>query len=289
MNKVAVLGAGIMGAGIAQVAAQGGYQVLLRDLQKSIVKDGLLTVENNLARAINKKQLNTEQRDDILSRIQTCTDLAEVHDADLVIEAVVENMAVKKQIFAELDHLCQPHTLLATNTSSLSITEIASATRREDKVLGMHFFNPVPIMKLVELIQGMETSYDTIERARQFTRQIGKQEVVVHRDSPGYIVNRILIPYINEAIFIKGEGLANAEEIDMAMKLGAGMPMGPLELADMIGLDIVYAVILVFYNEFRDPKYRPHQLFSTMIRAGYLGRKSGRGFYKYSNGENQEV
>lgn len=289
MNKVAVLGAGIMGAGIAQVAAQGGYQVLLRDLQKSIVKDGLLTVENNLARAINKKQLNTEQRDDILSRIQTCTDLAEVHDADLVIEAVVENMAVKKQIFAELDHLCQPHTLLATNTSSLSITEIASATRREDKVLGMHFFNPVPIMKLVELIQGMETSYDTIERARQFTRQIGKQEVVVHRDSPGYIVNRILIPYINEAIFIKGEGLANAEEIDMAMKLGAGMPMGPLELADMIGLDIVYAVILVFYNEFRDPKYRPHQLFSTMIRAGYLGRKSGRGFYKYSNVENQEV
>jgi 3-hydroxybutyryl-CoA dehydrogenase len=289
MNKVAVLGAGIMGAGIAQVAAQGGYQVLLRDLQKSIVQDSLVTVEKNLAKAINKKRLSTEQRDDILSRIQTCTDLAEVHDADLVIEAVVENMAVKKQIFAELDHLCPPHTLLATNTSSLSITEIASATRRKDKVLGMHFFNPVPAMKLVELVQGMETSHDTIERARQFTKQIGKQEVVVHRDSPGYIVNRILVPYINEAVFIKGEGLANAEEIDMAMKLGAGMPMGPLELADMIGLDIVYAVILVFYNEFRDPKYRPHQLFSTMIRAGYLGRKTGRGFYRYSNGENQEV
>lgn len=289
MNKVAVLGAGIMGAGIAQVAAQGGYQVLLRDLQKSIVQDGLVTVEKNLAKAINKERLSTEQRDDILSRIQTCTDLAEVHDADLVIEAVVENMAVKKQIFAELDHLCPPHTLLATNTSSLSITEIASATRRKDKVLGMHFFNPVPAMKLVELVQGMETSHDTIERARQFTKQIGKQEVVVHRDSPGYIVNRILVPYINEAVFIKGEGLANAEEIDMAMKLGAGMPMGPLELADMIGLDIVYAVILVFYNEFRDPKYRPHQLFSTMIRAGYLGRKTGRGFYRYSNGENQEV
>ena len=289
MNKVAVLGAGIMGAGIAQVAAQGGYQVLLRDLQKSIVQDGLVTVEKNLAKAINKKRLSTEQRDDILSRIQTCTDLAEVHDADLVIEAVVENMAVKKQIFAELDHLCPPHTLLATNTSSLSITEIASATRRKDKVLGMHFFNPVPAMKLVELVQGMETSHDTIERARQFTKQIGKQEVVVHRDSPGHIVNRILVPYINEAVFIKGEGLANAEEIDMAMKLGAGMPMGPLELADMIGLDIVYAVILVFYNEFRDPKYRPHQLFSTMIRAGYLGRKTGRGFYRYSNGENQEV
>lgn len=285
MNKVAVLGAGIMGAGIAQVAAQGGYQVLLRDIQESIVKDGLLTVENNLAKAINKKKLNAQQRDEILSRIQTCTDLAEVHDADLVIEAVVENMAVKKQIFAELDHLCQPHTLLATNTSSLSITEIASATRREDKVLGMHFFNPVPVMKLVELIQGLETSSDTIERARQFTSQIGKEEVIVHRDSPGYIVNRILVPYINEAIFIEGEGIASSEEIDMAMKLGAGMPMGPLELADMIGLDIIYAVILVFYSEFRDPKYRPHHLLSTMIRAGYLGRKSGRGFYKYKMGK----
>jgi 3-hydroxybutyryl-CoA dehydrogenase len=288
MNKVAVLGAGIMGAGIAQVAAQGGYQVLLRDLQESIVKDGLLTIENSLARAVNKNKLDAQQRDEILSRIQTCTDLAEVHDADLVIEAVVENMAVKKQIFAELDHLCQPHTLLATNTSSLSITEIASATRRQDKVLGMHFFNPVPVMKLVELIQGMETSSDTIDRARQFVTRIGKEEVTVHRDSPGYIVNRILVPYINEAIFIKGEGIADSEEIDAAMKLGAGMPMGPLELADMIGLDIIYAVILVFYSEFRDPKYRPHHLLSTMVRAGYLGKKSGRGFYRYNTEEYRE-
>lgn len=281
MKKVAVLGAGIMGAGIAQVAAQGGYQVLLRDLQHSIVQDGLRTVEKNLDKAIARKKIESKQRDDILSRITTCTDLAEVHDADLVIEAVVENMAVKKQIFAELDHLCQPHTLLATNTSSLSITEIASATRRQDKVLGMHFFNPVPVMKLVELVRGMETSHETIETARQFTRQIGKEEVIINRDSPGYIVNRILVPYINEAIFIEGEGLASPEAIDLAMKLGAGMPMGPLELADMIGLDIIYAVILVFYNEFRDPKYRPHHLLSTMVRAGYLGRKSGRGFYNY--------
>lgn len=281
MEKVAILGAGIMGAGIAQVAAQGGYRVLLRDLQQSIVLDGLRTVEKNLNRAIDKKQLNSQQRDEILSRITTCTDLAEVHDADLVIEAVVENMAVKKQIFAELDHLCQPHTLLATNTSSLSITEIASATRRPDKVLGMHFFNPVPIMKLVELVRGMDTSSETIDIARQFIRQIGKEEVIVHRDSPGYIVNRILVPFINEAIFIEGEGLASPEAIDMAMKYGAGMPMGPLELADLIGLDTIYSVILVFYNEFRDPKYRPHHLLSTMVRAGYLGRKSGRGFYKY--------
>ena len=281
MEKVAILGAGIMGAGIAQVAAQGGYQVILRDLQQSIVLDRLRTVEKNLQKAVEKKQLNAQQRDEILSRISTCTDLAEVHAADLVIEAVVENMAVKKQIFAELDHLCQSHTLLATNTSSLSITEIASATRRPDKVLGMHFFNPVPVMKLVELVKGMETSDETIDIARQFVKHIGKEEVVVHRDSPGYIVNRILVPFINEATFVVGEGLADAEAVDMAMKYGAGMPMGPLELADMIGLDIIYAVILAFYNEFRDPKYRPHHLLSTMIRAGYLGRKSGRGFYRY--------
>jgi 3-hydroxybutyryl-CoA dehydrogenase len=202
MKKVAVLGAGIMGAGIAQVAAQGGYQVLLRDLQENIVRDGLLTVENNLAKAIQKKRLTTQQRDEILSRIQTCTDLAEVHDADLVIEAVVENMAVKKQIFAELDHLCQPHALLATNTSSLSITEIASATRRPDKVLGMHFFNPVPVMKLVELIQGLETSADTVECARQFTKQIGKEAVIIQRDSPGYIVNSNTLRHIIKAFSI---------------------------------------------------------------------------------------
>lgn len=281
MKKVAVLGAGIMGAGIAQVAAQGGCQVVLRDIQQSIVRDGLRTVENNLDKQISKGRMTTEQRDSILGNIATCTDLTEVHDADLVIEAVVENMAVKKQIFAELDHLCKPHTLLATNTSSLSITEIASATQRKGKVLGMHFFNPVPTMKLVELVKGMETSQETIDQARQFTRQIGKDEVVINRDSPGFIVNRILVPFMNEAIFAYAEGLATPEEIDLAMKMGAGMPMGPLELADMIGLDIIYAVILVFYNEFRDPKYRPHNLLSTMIRAGYFGRKSGRGFYHY--------
>lgn len=281
MEKIAVLGAGIMGAGIAQVAAQGGYQVLLRDLQQSIVKDGLRTVETNFEKAIQKKHITAEQRDAALNRIETCTDLAEVHDADLVIEAVVENIAVKKQIFAELDHLCESHTLLATNTSSLSITEIASATRRPEQVLGMHFFNPVPVMKLVELVKGMETSQETIDQATQFARQMGKQEVVVNRDSPGFIVNRILVPFINEAVFILGEGLAAPDEIDMAMRLGAGMPMGPLELADMIGLDVLYSVILVFYNEFRDTKYRPHHLLSTMIRAGYFGRKTGRGFYKY--------
>ena len=238
---------------------------------------------------INRGILLPEDKPMILDRINITTDLTDVQNSDLVIEAVVENMAVKKQIFAELDHICSEHTILATNTSSLSITEIAASTKRPDRVLGMHFFNPVPQMRLVELVKGMETSDQTIDIARSFTNQIGKDEVVVNRESPGFIVNRILMPFMNEAIFIYGDGLASPEEIDTAMKLGAGMPMGPLELADMIGLDIVHAAILVFYNEFRDPKYRPHTILSTYIRAGYYGRKSGKGFYDYNYKNNTDI
>ncbi|MGI5881190.1 MAG: 3-hydroxyacyl-CoA dehydrogenase family protein [Syntrophomonadaceae bacterium] len=282
MKTVAILGSGIMGAGIAQVAAQAGLSVILRDLQMGIVKDGLVTIEQNLDKMIKRGTLLPDDKPNILDRISITTDLTDVQNSDLVIEAVVENMAVKKQIFAELDHICSGHTILATNTSSLSITEIAASTKRPDRVLGMHFFNPVPQMRLVELVKGMETSDQTINIARSFTNLIGKDEVVVNRESPGFIVNRILMPFMNEAIFIYGDGLASPEEIDTAMKLGAGMPMGPLELADMIGLDIVHAAILVFYNEFRDPKYRPHTILSTYIRAGYYGRKSGKGFYDYT-------
>ena len=282
MKTVAILGSGIMGAGIAQVAAQAGLSVILRDLQMGIVKDGLVTIEQNLDKMIKRGTLLPDDKPKILDRISITTDLTDVQNSDLVIEAVVENMAVKKQIFAELDHICSEHTILATNTSSLSITEIAASTKRPDRVLGMHFFNPVPQMRLVELVKGMETSDQTINIARNFTNLIGKDEVVVNRESPGFIVNRILMPFMNEAIFIYGDGLASPEEIDTAMKLGAGMPMGPLELADMIGLDIVHAAILVFYNEFRDPKYRPHTILSTYIRAGYYGRKSGKGFYDYT-------
>lgn len=289
MKTVAILGSGIMGAGIAQVAAQAGLSVILRDLQMGIVKDGLLTIEQNLDKMINRGTLLPEDKPMILDRINITTDLTDVQNSDLVIEAVVENMAVKKQIFAELDHICSEHTILATNTSSLSITEIAASTKRPDRVLGMHFFNPVPQMRLVELVKGMETSDQTIDIARSFTNQIGKDEVVVNRESPGFIVNRILMPFMNEAIFIYGDGLASPEEIDTAMKLGAGMPMGPLELADMIGLDIVHAAILVFYNEFRDPKYRPHTILSTYIRAGYYGRKSGKGFYDYNYKNNTDI
>lgn len=281
MNKIAVLGAGIMGAGIAQILAQGGYSVIMRDLQMTLVKDGLQTIEENLEKETEKGILHNEEKEIIMGRIQGSTDLADLHDADLVIEAVVENMAIKKQIFAELDNLCPYHTILATNTSSLSIAEIASSTRRRDRIVGLHFFNPVYKVKLVEVIKGIDTSPETLETARDFVQNLGKYPVVVNRESPGFIVNRILIPYLNEAIWVYGEGLAEKEDIDLAMKLGAGMPRGPLELADSIGLDHLYASIQVFYEEFRDPKYRPHTLFSTMVRAGYWGKKSGRGFYNY--------
>lgn len=283
MKSIAVLGAGIMGAGIAQVAAQAGYSVILRDLQMSLVKDGLKTITDSLDRMISKGSINEDDKAAIMNRISGTIDLAQLNEVDLVIEAVVENIAVKKQIFAELDIICPEHTILATNTSSLSITEIAASTRRQDKVLGMHFFNPVAQMKLVELIAGIETSHDTIKAAQEFVNGIGKEYILVKRESPGFIVNRILVPYINEAICIYGEGIAEKETIDLAMKLGAGMSQGPLELADMIGLDTLYSVLLTFYSEFRDPKYRPHTIFSTMVRAGYYGKKSGKGFYSYDS------
>lgn len=282
IKKVAVLGAGIMGAGIAQVLALGGYSVILRDLQIALVKDGLHTIDQNLDKMLSTGLIDEQQKQESLSLIHGATDLAELCDVDLVIEAVVENMAVKKQIFAELDHLCSEHTILATNTSSLSITEIASATHRPEKVLGMHFFNPVASMKLVEIVKGMDTDQESVDLAIEFIKRIEKHPVLVQRESPGFIVNRILVPCINEAIFVYGEGLAEKEDIDTAMKLGAGMPYGPLEMADFMGLDVLYALLLVFYDEFRDTKYRPHTILSTMIRAGYWGQKSGRGFYKYN-------
>ncbi len=282
IKKVAVLGAGIMGAGIAQVLALGGYKVILRDLQMALVKDGLHTIDQNLNKMLEKGMIDEQEKSEALDLIHGATDLAELRDVDLVIEAVVENMAVKKQIFAEMDHLCPEHTILASNTSSLSITEIASATRRPEKILGMHFFNPVANMQLVEIVRGLDTEQASVDVASQLVEQIGKHPILVKRESPGFIVNRIMAASINEAIFIYGEDLASKEDIDTAMKLGAGMPSGPLEAADFIGLDVLYALMLVFYEEFRDPKYRPHYILSTMIRAGYWGQKSGRGFYKYN-------
>lgn len=283
MKTVAVLGAGKMGAGIAQVAARGGFQVILRDLQTKLVKDGLNLIEKNLNRLIECGEIGKEEKSRIINQIHGTTDLSKVRLADLVIESVVENMAVKKQLFAELDSICAPHAILATNTSSLSINEIASATRRQDRVLGMHFHNPAPVVKLVELIKGLDTSQSTIDAAQAFVKQINKISVQVQRESPGFIVNRILIPFINEAIFVLGEGIASRDDIDTAMKYGAGMPFGPLEMADALGLDNIQSVILSFYEEFRDQKYRPSICLLSMVRAGYLGRKSGKGFYDYNN------
>lgn len=280
INKIAVLGAGTMGAGIVQVAAQKGINVILRDIKQEFVDKGIAGITKNLDKLVSKGKMAEDEKTAILGRITGTIDMTALKDVDLVIEAAVEIMDIKKSIFKELDAICKPECILASNTSALSITEIGAATNRADKMIGMHFFNPVPAMKLVEIIKGASTSQDTYDVIKKLTEDMGKAPVEIN-EAPGFVVNRLLVPMLNEGMYAVMEGVANPADVDTSMKFGAGHPMGPLALSDMIGLDIVLAVMQTLHKEFGDPKYRPCPLLVKMVRAGKLGIKTGEGFFDY--------
>ncbi|HEY8553554.1 MAG TPA: 3-hydroxybutyryl-CoA dehydrogenase [Burkholderiales bacterium] len=281
IKKVGVVGAGTMGNGIAQVCAAAGVSVAMLDVSQAALDRGLATVRQSLERMVAKGKLSEPERDAILGRIRPTLNQTDLADADLVVEAATENEDLKLRLLAQLDELLKPDALIASNTSSISITRLAAATRRPDRFIGMHFFNPVPVMALVELIRGVQTSDATHAAAVAFVQQIGKHPITV-RNSPGFVVNRILCPMINEAFMVLGEGLASAEDIDEGMKLGCNHPIGPLALADLIGLDTMLAVMEVLYEQFGDPKYRPALMLRELVAAGRLGRKSGWGVYRYT-------
>jgi len=280
IKKIGVVGAGTMGNGIAHVAAQSGLDVVLVDVDQKFLDKALGTIKKNLGRQVEKGKLTQEEMDAALKRIKATTALEEVKGCEIVVEAVIEDLKLKKEIFAKLDALCPPEALLATNTSTISITQIASATKRPDKVIGMHFMNPVPVMQLVEVIKGVKTSDETFAAVDDLAKKMGKTPVPVN-DYPGFVANRVLQPMINEACYCLMEGVATPEAIDTVMKLGANHPLGPLALADLIGLDVCLAIMEVLYTGFSDSKYRPCPLLKKMVAAGQLGRKTGQGFYKY--------
>ena len=280
VKRIGVIGAGTMGRGIAQVCAASGFDVVMSDISAGAVAAGLAAIEKQLARAVEKERMSAAEKDAVLSRIETVTGIEAMAGADVCIEAATENPEVKLELFRSLEAVCREDTILASNTSSISLTKIAGACARPERVIGMHFFNPVPLMKLVELIRALQTSDATFEAAQSLAARLGKTAVAV-ADSPGFVVNRMLVPMINEAVYALAEGLASAEEIDLAMKLGLSHPIGPLALADLIGIDVCLDVMDVMYRGFSDSKYRPCPLLRKMVDAGRLGRKSGRGFYEY--------
>jgi len=280
VKKIIVIGAGQMGGGIAQVAAQTGLDVVLNDITSELAEHGLAAIAKSLDRSVTKSRITEQERAAVLGRITLSTSLDDAKDVDLAIEAAVERMDIKAKIFQDLDRIAPADAILASNTSSLPITEIAAVTKRPDKVIGMHFMNPVPVMELVEIIRGLQTADDTFEAVSELVTRMGKTGIEVN-DSPGFVINRILIPMINEAASCVQEGVATPEGIDQVMKLGANHPMGPLALADMIGLDTCLAIMEVLYKGFGDSKYRPCPLLRKYVMAGWLGKKSGRGFYSY--------
>ena len=282
IKTIGVVGAGAMGSGIAQVAATAGFQVIMRDIEDRFVERGLSGIDKFLTRSVQKGKVTEDQKKEIMGRIKGTTKLEDLKDVDYVIEAVIENLDLKKEVFKALDEMCRPEVILTSNTSSMSITEIASVTQRPDKVAGMHFFNPAPIMKLVEIIHGFNTSDETIKVIFDVTEKMGKVAVEVKKDSPGFIVNRIMIPHMIEAIKIVEEGIATPEDVDKAVKLGLNYPMGPFELMDLTGIDIAYHVTEYFYKELnKEQKWVSPNLLKTMIRAGRLGKKTGAGWYDH--------
>ncbi|HID65009.1 MAG TPA: 3-hydroxybutyryl-CoA dehydrogenase [Anaerolineae bacterium] len=281
IKKVGVVGCGLMGSGIVEVCARAGYEVVVSEINDEFLQKGMDRLKRSLSKAVSKGKATQEEMDAALARIRGTTDPADFAPCDLVIEAAIENMELKKNIFAELDGILRPEVIIGSNTSSLCITEMASATKRGDKVLGIHFFNPVPVMPLLELVRTILTSDETLAIAREFGRSVGKTTVVA-KDTPGFIVNRLLIPYLLDAVRIYEDGLATREDIDTAIKLGLNHPMGPLTLLDLVGLDTTLFIADAMFEEFKDPRYAAPPLLRRMVLAGHLGRKSGRGFYDYS-------
>ena len=284
ITKVGVLGAGLMGSGIAEVAAKAGYETTVREVSEELARKGLARIEGSLARAVEKGKLDAASRDAARGRLSTTTRLEELADCDIIVEAIVESLEAKREVFETLDLSCKPVTIFCSNTSSLTITELSAATRRPDRFAGLHFFNPVPVMKLVEVVRTIATSEATEKTVFEFARSLGKEPIRA-QDNSGFVVNRLLVPYLLDAVRALEEGVATREDIDRGMELGCGHPMGPLRLLDFVGLDTTYAIAEIMFNEYREKRFAPPPLLKRMVVAGRFGKKSGRGFYEYGEGK----